>query len=77
MAFEEEWISRLSDILLCLLFEDSLGFRVKLLSYDIDDTWVESAILAAHACLNGPLPSSPPECDFCAYATQLMKAVTY
>lgn len=49
-------------------FDGRLEFDVKLIPYVGDDTWVEPAILGAHACLTGSeIPEAGPECDFCAY----------
>lgn len=48
-------------------FDGRIEFHVTLIPYKGDDSWVEKAVVDAHACLNGPLPSAAPECDYCAY----------
>jgi hypothetical protein len=48
-------------------FDAKLEFDIKLIPYTGDDSWVEKVIIAAHNCLNGELPASGPNCDFCAY----------
>ena len=50
-------------------FDGKLEFRIKLLPYEGDDTWVEHTIKDAHVCLNSPtIPASGPDCDYCKYA---------
>lgn len=50
-------------------FDSKLEFDVVLLPYKGDDSWVEEAIIEAHACLtNDKIPESGDEdCDFCKY----------
>lgn len=48
-------------------FDAKLEFDIKLIPYKGDDSWVEKVIVAAYNCLNGDLPASGPNCDFCAY----------
>ncbi len=49
-------------------FDAKLEFKIKLLPYKGDDSWVEQTILAAHRCLTGKMvPKSSQNCDFCRY----------
>lgn len=48
-------------------FDAKLEFDVVLLPYRGDDAWVDPALRAAKACLDGSLPEGAAECDFCAY----------
>ncbi|MFH1171906.1 MAG: PD-(D/E)XK nuclease family protein [bacterium] len=49
-------------------FDGKLEFDVKVIPYEGDDSWVEQAILDAHACLNGSaIPKPNPDCDYCNY----------
>lgn len=49
-------------------FDKKLEFRVHLIAYEGDDSWVGDAIKRAHVCLNSDkLPSPAPDCEFCAY----------
>jgi hypothetical protein len=56
-------------------FDAKLEFDIKLIPYTGDDSWVESAVVAAHACLNADkVPKPGPNCDFCRYR-QAVRAV--
>lgn len=49
-------------------FDGKLEFDVKLIPYQGDDSWVEKTIIEIHRCLtSNKLPSSSPDCDYCAY----------
>lgn len=49
-------------------FDGKLEFDVKILPYEGDDSWVESTVKAAHACLmNDQAPPAGGECEYCAY----------
>lgn len=49
-------------------FDGKLEFRVSLLPYEGDDSWVEGAIVDAYNCLMSTvMPASGPDCDYCAY----------
>lgn len=49
-------------------FDAKLEFDITLIAYEGNDDWVESAIKAAHKCLNAKsIPKSGPDCDFCTY----------
>lgn len=49
-------------------FDGKLEFNVTIIPYEGNDTWVEQAIIDAHACLvSRELPDSSGACDFCAY----------
>ncbi len=49
-------------------FDGKLEFDVKLIPYVGDDSWIEGTLSKAKSCLDSnSLPSSSPDCDFCAY----------
>lgn len=48
-------------------FDAKLEFDIKVIPYIGDDSWVEGTILEIKKCLDGGMPVSRPECDFCAY----------
>ncbi len=49
-------------------FDQKLEFRVNLIPYAGNDSWVEKTIFEAHKCLNGDIiPKSSPDCDYCSY----------
>jgi hypothetical protein len=49
-------------------FDQKLEFRVSLIAYTGDDSWVEPTLLAIHKCLNSDkIPKASTKCDYCAY----------
>lgn len=49
-------------------FDGKLEFDVKVIPYEGDDTWVDQAIVDAHACLvSDTVPPTSDECDYCTY----------
>jgi RecB family exonuclease len=49
-------------------FDGTLVFKSQILPYTGNDSWVEAAVVGAHACLCADaLPDASPECDWCAY----------
>lgn len=49
-------------------FDAKLEFDIKIIPYQGDDSWVEEAIVKAHACLvSDKLPKAAPDCDYCRY----------
>lgn len=57
-------------------FDAKLEFEISLIPYCGSDAWVEEAIVAAHACLNGAeIPASAPKCDYCAYVGAVNKYI--
>lgn len=57
-------------------FNEKLEFETKLLSYTGDDSWVESAILKIHKCLEDErVPKSSPDCDYCRYRETVGKTL--
>ncbi len=49
-------------------FDGKLEFDVKVIKYEGDDSWVDQAIVDAHACLvSDTLPPAGEECDYCTY----------
>jgi len=58
-------------------FDGHLHFDIHLLSHKGDDSWVESAVTAAKACLMSDLlPEPKAECEFCAYRREGQKYET-
>ncbi len=56
-------------------FDARLEFKIKLIPYDGNDSWIEKTIFSIKECLMGDsLPSANPDCDFCNYR-QAVKAV--
>jgi CRISPR/Cas system-associated exonuclease Cas4 (RecB family) len=49
-------------------FDKKLEFRVNLIPYKGDDSWIEKTIFEIHKCLNGDkIPEDSPDCDYCSY----------
>jgi CRISPR/Cas system-associated exonuclease Cas4 (RecB family) len=48
-------------------FDAKLEFDIDLLPYAGDDSWVEGTLWEIKKCLNGKLPKSSGECDYCNY----------
>ncbi len=49
-------------------FDQKLEFRVNLIPYTGNDSWVEKTILEAHKCLNSnAIPKADLNCDYCSY----------
>ena len=56
-------------------FDGKLEFRIKIISYEGNDNWVEGAIKSAYKCLmSDVLPTSGDDCDFCKYQTAVREA---
>ena len=45
----------------------NLSFDIKVQPYDGDDSWVEDKILEAKRILDGEIPMSATDCDYCLY----------
>ncbi len=55
-------------------FDQKLEFRVNLIPYEGDDSWVEKTIFNIHKCLNSEvIPESSPDCDYCNYIKSVEK----
>jgi len=55
-------------------FDGNLEFKVTILPYVGDDSWVEKAIIDAHECLNSnDIPKADPDCDHCSYVEAITK----
>ncbi len=55
-------------------FDGKLEFRIKIIPYHGDDTWIEPVLYEIRQCLeNTNLPSPNPECDYCKYRRSLKK----
>ena len=49
-------------------FDSKLEFKIKLIPYEGNDSWVEQAILDLRKCLMADkVPASHPDCDYCNY----------
>lgn len=49
-------------------FDQKLEFRVNLIPYEGDDSWIEKTILDIHQCLNqDEIPPAGHDCDYCSY----------
>ena len=48
-------------------FDGKLDFDIDLIPYTGDDSWVEKTLFDIKKCLDGKIPQSDPECDFCNY----------
>jgi len=49
-------------------FDQKLEFRVNLIPYQGNDSWVEKTLSDIHQCLNSDkIPPANPDCDYCAY----------
>ena len=49
-------------------FNARLDFKISVLPYEIDDSWVENTIVGAHECLKkSEIPPATGGCDFCSY----------
>lgn len=58
-------------------FDAKLEFKIKLIPYQGNDSWIEQALLNLHKCLNQAVPPpANPDCDFCAYHQTLSTAET-
>jgi ADP-ribose pyrophosphatase YjhB (NUDIX family) len=52
-------------------FDQTLRFRMTLIPYDGDDSWVEGHVLRAKACLSAHAPPPPADdCELCRYARE-------
>jgi len=55
-------------------FDQKLEFRVNLIPYIGNDSWVEKTIFEAHKCLNSDrIPKANPDCDYCNYVGSVIK----
>ncbi|HLD28217.1 MAG TPA: PD-(D/E)XK nuclease family protein [Patescibacteria group bacterium] len=55
-------------------FDAKLEFDITLIAYEGDDSWVEQAIIDAHACLKGnTTPPASLDCDYCRYREAVSK----
>ncbi|MBI2042710.1 MAG: PD-(D/E)XK nuclease family protein [Candidatus Nealsonbacteria bacterium] len=55
-------------------FDQKLEFRVSLIAYEGDDSWIGKTIADIHNCLNGDkIPGASPNCDYCSYTEAVRK----
>ena len=56
------------------VFGGKLEFKVTIVDYPGDDSWVEPTVLAAKKCLESDLPPRPnPDCEHCVYIEKAKK----
>lgn len=48
-------------------FDGKLDFDVTLIAYEGNDGWVDSTVLDIKKCLDGEIPESAEDCDYCAF----------
>src|SRR3989338_2128876 len=49
-------------------FEGKLEFKMEIIGYEADFSWVEGAIIAAHKCLTADtFPDPSQDCEYCKY----------
>lgn len=57
-------------------FTGSLQFKISLLPYNGNDSWVEAALNEIKQCLSkDQLPNSSANCDYCGYITAVTKHI--
>ena len=56
-------------------FDARLDFKITLIPYAGNDSWVEGALTDAHACLAGSLPAASNSCDWCTYVAAVNSAM--
>lgn len=54
-------------------FDGKLEFKVEIIPYTGDDSWVEGTIMDAHKCLSGEIPKSSGKCEHCFYREAAQK----
>jgi hypothetical protein len=55
-------------------FDQKLEFRVNLIPYTGDDSWIEQTVADLHKCLNSDvIPGAGKECDYCSYIDAIKK----
>ena len=58
-------------------FDQKLEFRVNLIPYEGDDSWVEKTIIKAHKCLNSEkISAAGADCDYCGYVAAIKNNLT-
>lgn len=59
-------------------FTGTLQFKVSLLPYEGDDSWVENTLVEIKACLTqNQLPDWGTNCDYCAYVQAVLKHLAH
>ena len=55
-------------------FNQKLEFRVTLIPYIGNDSWIEKTIFDIHKCLNNDkIPEPNPDCDYCSYVNSIFR----
>ena len=53
-------------------FNQKLEFRITLIPYTGNDSWIEKTIADIHKCLNSDeIPEANPDCDYCSYVNSI------
>ena len=55
-------------------FDGKLEFDVKLIAYTGSDNWVEKTLYEMKKCLDGELPAINPNCEYCAYVSEVSRS---
>lgn len=56
-------------------FNNKIDFKVKVIPYKGDDTWIEPTLFSIKDCLEGDqVPASGDDCDFCKYRFAIKEA---
>ena len=51
-------------------FHSKLDFKVKIITYEGDDSWVQKTVLEIFSVLNSDLiPEANPKCELCGYVS--------
>ena len=57
-------------------FDQKLEFRVNLIPYKGNDSWVEKTVLVIHQCLHSnKIPQAGHDCDYCSYIEAINKNI--
>ena len=55
-------------------FDGKLEFDIKLIPYIGNTDWIEKTLLDMKKCLDGELPKSSPNCEYCKYINEVKNA---
>ena len=56
-------------------FDGKLEFDIKLISYTGNTDWIEDTLQNMKTCLDGELPKSSPNCEYCKYVSEVSKLI--
>ena len=58
-------------------FDSKLDFKVKIIAYEGDDSWVQKTVLEIFSVLNSDLiPNANPKCELCGYVSSVDSTVS-